>query len=226
MPPPLPVPSLQCSDVGISEFASGDVPGIGGRIKCYPEDFQVEEVRLRDGAVVHASFDMVSCDSKGHLLLGTEHWPRQDEDEEGSVQDPLEGNPPQCDEAAFRFVMIKRQADTLEALAELSRILRVSPRTFSFSGIKDSWAVTAQEVCANIADIAPVDIASAVHRHCSWMRVEGFHMIPASEGKRGWLAPGRLLGNRFSIVIRSACASSGIPSTMEGSNPCQQGCCR
>jgi hypothetical protein len=45
----LPVPPLSCADVGISEFASGSVPGIGGRLKCFPEDFQVNEIRLRDG---------------------------------------------------------------------------------------------------------------------------------------------------------------------------------
>jgi tRNA(Glu) U13 pseudouridine synthase TruD len=37
------------------------------------------------------------------------------------------------------------------------------------------------------------------------MRVEQFRMIPASEGHMGWLAPGRLRGNRFSIVIRRSC---------------------
>ena len=103
---------------------------------------------------------------------------------------------------------MKRQADTLEALAELSRILQVPPRTFSFSGIKDSWAVTAQEVCANIANVEPIDVAAAV-QHVPWMRVEQFNMISAAEGARGWLAPGRLFGNRFAIVIRSACAQAG-----------------
>ena len=137
---------LACGDVGISEFASGDVPGIGGRIKCYPEDFQVNEVRLRDGAVVDASFDLVMCDDQGRLIVGTEHWPRECEDEEGSVRDPLLFRRPRHDEDSFRFVMVKRQADTLEAIEELSKLLQVPPRTFSFCGIKDSWAVTGFDI--------------------------------------------------------------------------------
>ena len=216
MPPPVPVAPLQYADVGISEFVCGDVPGIGGRIKCFPEDFQVNEVRLRNEQVVEASFELVACDARGRLVLGTEHWPREPDDSEGRVHDPLRGRGPGQDETAFRFVLVKRQADTLEALAELSRLLQVPPRTFSFSGIKDSWAVTAQEVCAKIADIAPIDVVAAV-QHTPWMRVEQFNMIPAAEGPRGWLAPGRLLGNRFSIVIRSACAGMQGAATADGS---------
>ena len=203
MPRALPVPPLSCADVGISEFVSGDVPGIGGRVKCYPEDFQVNEIRLRDGTVCAGSFDMAACDKHGRLLLGTDHWPVEGEREDG-VEDPL---PARCigkHEESFRFTMCKRQADTLEALAELSSVLRISQRTFSFAGIKDSWAVTAQEVCARLADITPKDIASAVYEHIPWMRVEQFRMIPVTEGTMGWLAPGRLRGNRFAIVIRDA----------------------
>ena len=100
----VPVAPLQCADVGISEFVCGDVPGIGGRIKCFPEDFQVNEVRLRDKAVVRPSFPMVACDAHGRLVLGTEHWLRQPCDGEGRVQDPLQGHRPGRDETAFRFV--------------------------------------------------------------------------------------------------------------------------
>jgi len=44
------------------------------------------------------------------------------------------------------------------------------------------------------------------------MRVEQFRMIPASEGHMGWLAPGRLRGNRFSIVIRRSCIALDLES--------------
>ena len=217
MPPPLPVPPLSGADVGISEFVSGeDVPGIGGRVKCFPEDFQVNEVRLRDGSVVKASFDMVQADAEGRLILGTDHWAQAKEDAQGCVKDPLRRHCPKPGEDCFRFTMIKRQADTLEALAELSRVCGVAPRTFSFCGIKDSWAVTAQEVCANIADITPIDIARAVQHSIPWMRVENFRMISSAEGPLGWLAPGRLLGNRFSIIIRCACAPAAVNFTQGG----------
>ena len=206
----VPVPPLSCADVGISEFASGEVPGVGGRIKCYPEDFQVNEVRLRDGSICRATFDMVACDAQGHLILGTEHWPTGRRNRRGVLRDPLKGRRPKSDETSFRFVLVKRQADTLEALMELSQALRVPQRTFSFAGIKDSWAVTAQEVCAHLEEVSPMDIAMAVDEYLPWMRVEQFHMIPSSEGMMGWLAPGRLLGNRFAIVIRGAgCPSVG-----------------
>ena len=91
MPPPVPVAPLQYADVGISEFVCGDVPGIGGRIKCFPEDFQVNEVRLRNEQVVEASFELVACDARGRLVLGTEHWPREPDDSEGRVHDPRGG---------------------------------------------------------------------------------------------------------------------------------------
>lgn len=54
MPPPPVAPLVACADVGISEFAAGDVAGIGGRIKCYPEDFQVSLAVLSAPAACRA----------------------------------------------------------------------------------------------------------------------------------------------------------------------------
>ena len=38
-------------------------------------------------------------------------------------------------------------------------------------------------MCANIANIEPIDVAAAV-QHVPWMRVEQFNMISAAEGAR------------------------------------------
>ena len=169
-------------------------------------------MRLRDGGVCGTTFDLVSCDGGARLILGTEHWPAQSsaQDEKGRLwkrrRQACAQTQEEDDARGFRFVLIKRQSDTLEAIAELALALHVPQRTFSFAGIKDSWAVTAQEVCAHFAPgLTPMEVAAAVHEHLPSMRVEQFHTIPEREGRMGWLAPGRLRGNRFSIVIRSAC---------------------
>ena len=92
-------------------------------MKAYPEDFQVNEIRLRDGKACEATFDIVTCDDHGCLHLGTERWPTESEEEGGWVKDPLPTRHVGEGEESFRFVMVKRNADTLEALAELSRCL-------------------------------------------------------------------------------------------------------
>jgi len=115
------------------------------------------------------------------------------------------------EEPAFlKFVLWKRCIDTLEALGALANALNVKVAFVGFAGIKDSVAVTCQEVTIprwlgagardvedepNVTEMLVRKAADEVGEH---LRVGNFSFTDKG------LWPGQLTGNRFRICIRRA----------------------
>ncbi|KAF4742105.1 hypothetical protein FOZ63_029570 [Perkinsus olseni] len=184
-------------DVGITELLRpAGVGGIGGMIKVYPEDFCVNEIRLVDGSVVEMPSDVDFSDA-GSTCASTP----------SPAESPADGMESSDDERwGCKFVLAKTRTDTLEAVHLLSTAVtsyvgaaagRGAVRDFGFAGIKDSWAVTAQEM--TVKGVTTEELEGAVAR-----------FLPASVqirdvnscDREDRLRPGMLGGNRFRIRIR------------------------
>jgi tRNA pseudouridine13 synthase len=97
------------------------------------------------------------------------------------------------------FFLVKRNIDTLQAVHQLSRILGVSHKRFSYAGIKDRRAVTSQRV--TLYNASPQDLLG---RDASGMRILHPHRVPKP------IVPGSLQGNRFNIIIRDVEVSGAL----------------
>ncbi|EER01930.1 tRNA pseudouridine synthase D, putative [Perkinsus marinus ATCC 50983] len=184
-------------DVGITELLRpAGVGGIGGVIKVRPEDFCVNEIRLSDGTVVEMPPDVDFTDA-GSTCAST---PSPDESSAGdglSSEDSRWGS---------KFILAKTRTDTLEAVHLLSNAVtsyigvaagRGAVRDFGFAGIKDSWAVTVQEV--TVKGVATEELEGAVARFLP-SSVQIRDCRPCDREDK--LRPGMLGGNRFRIRIR------------------------
>jgi tRNA pseudouridine13 synthase len=89
------------------------------------------------------------------------------------------------------FFLVKRNVDTIQAIRQLSRILGVSYKRFSYAGIKDRRAVTSQRV--TLYDASPQDLLG---RDTSGIKILHPHRVSKP------IVPGSLQGNRFNIIIR------------------------
>ncbi|CAE8654276.1 unnamed protein product [Polarella glacialis] len=94
----------------------------------------------------------------------------------------------------LRFRLQKQGMDTLEAVDVLSAACRVPSRHFGFAGIKDSFAVTTQELTV------PRELLSetAVRKAAAETELKVSRFRPCAS----FLAPGMLAGNRFILRIR------------------------
>lgn len=121
----------------------------------------------------------------------------------------------------LKFALWKRSTDTLEALGSLANGMGVPVGQFGFAGIKDSVAVTCQEITvprrlpgfcsiprivASDCGGAPVDsglVTPALLRKAA--EEAGEHIrVGAFSGCSDGLYPGQLQGNRFRIRVRRA----------------------
>jgi tRNA pseudouridine13 synthase len=89
-----------------------------------------------------------------------------------------------------QFFLVKRNIDSIQAIRRLSRSLGVSYRRFSYAGIKDRRAVTAQRVSYRGP---PHDL---IGREISQLSILNPHRASKP------IVPGALKGNRFTIIIR------------------------
>ncbi|MCD6368568.1 MAG: tRNA pseudouridine(13) synthase TruD [Thermoproteales archaeon] len=155
---------------GIDTYYTVDVRGIGGRIRSLYGDFIVEEISL-DGFIAKVKFnekgDEASCKTEEcHDIRGSG--------------------------AYVWFVLEKKGLDTVKAVRRLARLLKVDERRFSFAGLKDSKAITAQFVsCLNVSEDELRKI------HTEQLKVHTIFRRPFP------LKPGLLSGNRFTIKIRN-----------------------
>jgi len=153
-------------EVGIGAYKSKTL-GIGGRIKEIPEDFIVEEITL-EGRILEADLNF---------------------DSNATNSDKI------CDDAEMEylhFTLQKRNWDTLRAIREISKRLKISRKRFGFAGTKDKRAVTTQRVSVwrkTIHDLEKIRITDIVLRDFKY-RNERINL-------------GDLWGNRFTIRIRN-----------------------
>eukprot|EP01062_Namystynia_karyoxenos_P028971 TRINITY_DN21855_c0_g1_i1.p1 TRINITY_DN21855_c0_g1~~TRINITY_DN21855_c0_g1_i1.p1 ORF type:complete len:521 (+),score=163.91 TRINITY_DN21855_c0_g1_i1:147-1709(+) len=218
---------FDAADCGISEFVGTALTGIAGVIKQCPEDFCVSEISTA-GELVRAP------EGCGESAAGAapaeprrkrrrqqpaaerarETWPEAVRDYVSTGPRKRPRFPPSTTEAPeddepgdwMRFRLWKRGADTLEAVSDIAAAVGVRPTRFRFAGIKDSCALTVQEVmgrgldpaaftaaCADLPGLA-VSVPEPVPRH---------HRL---------LRPGMCDGNFFRIRIRGSAAA---PAALE-----------
>ena len=88
------------------------------------------------------------------------------------------------------FYLVKRNIDSIQAIRQLSRIIGVSYKRFSYAGIKDRRAVTSQKVSFRGL---PQDLLGRI---TPGIQILHPHRVPKP------VVPGALKGNRFSITVR------------------------
>ncbi|KAF0919142.1 hypothetical protein E2562_028444 [Oryza meyeriana var. granulata] len=99
----------------------------------------------------------------------------------------------------IRFHLYKENKDTQEALGKIGNMLGLQPRSFGFAGTKDKRAVTTQQVTVFKVQ---ANRLLALNRKLIGIKVGDFSYV-----KEG-LALGQLMGNRFTITLRSVVAES------------------
>ncbi|MEM1515554.1 MAG: tRNA pseudouridine(13) synthase TruD [Candidatus Bathyarchaeia archaeon] len=88
-------------------------------------------------------------------------------------------------------VLVKREWDTILAIEEIARRIRVSSDRIGFAGIKDTKALTAQYI----------SIGGVLINRVSQINVEGLLIKPLGYSNEE-ISQKKLLGNKFSIIVR------------------------
>jgi TruD family tRNA pseudouridine synthase len=198
------MPANAEAEVGIFDYASPEVPGIGGILKMQPADFIVSELRAGGEEVTLDSGPAPEDDG----VQPPPGWAAAEEDETAADEWWVEGESDEEDEAEWagagqiltRFVLEKQRMDTLGALGELASLLGVPARNFSVAGLKDHRAVTCQEVV--VRGVPPSAVNALVPP-------------PGIRLGRAWPAAapmhlGGCGGNRFFIVLRGVAAGGHL----------------
>ena len=140
------------ADVGIVEYASPSVAGIGGVLKRFHTDFIVNEIDCAGSEVVlepkradGSNKEVSKGEGDASTTTSLVEEAHQADDDGGSDFDGKEAD---GEEASWfvRFTLRKERMDTLGAIAMLSKQLEVPVRSFGFAGLKDHRAVTTQEM--------------------------------------------------------------------------------
>ncbi|MDP3772471.1 MAG: tRNA pseudouridine(13) synthase TruD [bacterium] len=148
--------------IGI-EHIFGERPS--GHLKIFPEDFIVEEI-AKDGTI--STINPAA---------------------EDTVDTPRDlGTPGKTVWAT----LVKIGEDTVEVVNELGARLNIDKKQIGYAGIKDKYAITAQQI--SIRNVAEEQLRA--------VRVPHFFLKDIFSGK-GALQVGNLEGNRFSIFIRT-----------------------
>ncbi|EKX46532.1 hypothetical protein GUITHDRAFT_107735 [Guillardia theta CCMP2712] len=158
--------SLGPHDVGISEFADSRLLGIGGVIKCVPSDFIVQEISKEK---------IIS--SHGELENPNDTVVKASRDE---------------DDCYFQFTLHKTMIDTFEVISELSSALNVPFSNFSVFGLKDSFAITTQEMTVYGVSKERLEEVNEFDKFI----ISNIREADAPQ------RPGQHYGNKFTIVVR------------------------
>ncbi|CAK9019441.1 unnamed protein product [Durusdinium trenchii] len=164
----------------------GSLRGIADEVDCGISAFINWELTPIGGSLKSCPEDFV-----------VEELPLEDFEEEASDALPF-----------LRFRLTKRGLDTLEAVDALANACHLSAQKFGFAGIKDSFAITTQEITVEASAISEAALRNVVKEHLPYMEVNHFRRCP----KR--LVPGQLKGNRFILRVRGV-SPSAVPAAME-----------
>jgi len=96
-----------------------------------------------------------------------------------------------------RFVLQKRNWNTLQALREIGNKLHCGMKRFSYAGVKDRNAVTTQ-----LASAFKIDKTALLNVRIKDIQING------AWGAKEKVRIGELLGNRFTITLRDAAADA------------------
>jgi len=109
---------------------------------------------------------------------------------------------PLLDSGAYLYVILgKKNYNTIDAISEIAEKLKIPPRFISYSGNKDKVAVTTQ-LCSikgtKAQDVEKLSIEGLK------LKVLGYYEEPVGLG--------RILGNKFKIIVRDIDALPAVPS--------------
>ncbi|OMH84042.1 Pseudouridylate synthase-like protein [Zancudomyces culisetae] len=99
----------------------------------------------------------------------------------------------------LHFTLIKENRETNDVINDISRMLRIKNKTFSFAGTKDRRGVTTQRCSGHKVDANKMIRINKGIRNC---------ILGDYEYKKEPLRLGELYGNRFQIVLRNVQGST------------------
>ncbi|HEY9481113.1 MAG TPA: tRNA pseudouridine(13) synthase TruD [Candidatus Paceibacterota bacterium] len=144
-----------------------------GFLKLFPEEFIVEEIS-----------------QSGTVITIDRPQEQSSKFEQGST-------------GIYRATLVKCGLSTLEAVRDISTRLNIDMRDVGYAGIKDKYAITAQEITIRNASIEAIKSLSS-----------GNYFLKDIRPDKGMLMAGALTGNRFSLFVRT---ENGIsPETFTG----------
>lgn len=158
----------------IETYSTPKISGIGGLYKDNYKDFVVKEI-----------------DENGKILEIKE--------------DDL--SPPFFKEKKDKFTtfhLIKSNNDTFEAIRKISRILKVSPRLFSYSGLKDKCSISVQRV----------SIKGNFIQTLKNLKLKDIYVRNITPTKKS-VKMGSHRGNNFTVVIRNIVQNGSLMKTIE-----------
>ena len=177
--------------IGMELFLT-DSDGIGGRIRCRPEDFVVEE-ELCDGSRAEVAAPAVRLAVAGQL--------------------PGRGSFLLC-------VLVKKGMDTLEAIRRLANCLQMPEGLFGFAGLKDAHALTAQFV--TIRGLKPGRLEELRLPEDLALRPVRYVQEPLGPGSlianhfritvRGIRLPEEAIGDRLASTLKDLAELGGLPN--------------
>ncbi|CAE7327208.1 Pus7, partial [Symbiodinium pilosum] len=115
--------------------------------------------------------------------------------------EPESGDEGEEEKPFLRFRLKKRGLDTLEAVDALASACHIPPHRFGFAGIKDSFAVTTQELTVPRHLITEAGLRKAA------ANLPGLRVGRVRRSRQP-LVPGRLRGNRFILRVRGIRANA------------------
>lgn len=167
--------------------------------KRFPEQF-VRETFLDDERFLRLiGIELDEGDREkpvGYLKLFPQDFLVEEVDKNGGLHDVSCGTP-ESDFSAGEHPtiyadLVKVAASTLDAQAELAKLLGIDQKHIGFAGIKDRLAITSQAISIRgVRELSRESIAGG----------DGFFLKNIVAGK-GAIANGDLKGNRFTIVVR------------------------
>ncbi len=168
--------------VGIRCYVTKDCQGIGGTIKNLISDFIVQEI-TEDKALINTSAD--NDDDKKYTVV--------DKDDGKNVQrrKPNKGN-----RKYTKFILKKFGCDTIYAIEYLAGRMGIPSELFTFAGIKDNQAITAQQVTVE-GDFWNELVSIARARDTPNFEIKDVDYTSEA------VKTGNLWGNRFVIRIRN-----------------------
>ncbi|KAF0687897.1 Aste57867_20389 [Aphanomyces stellatus] len=122
---------------------------------------------------------------------------RKDVDQRGNKETPWPHNRPNY----LKFILCKKNKETVDAMLHMSKILHLSPNTFNYAGTKDKRGLTSQWVTAYRV---PRETVAKINQNKNFKDFDAYPFLVGNfEYVHDPLVLGDLEGNEFSMVLRN-----------------------
>lgn len=203
-------------EIGITEYATDKQTFIcGAVVKSRCTDFVVEEIRWNGTIVstqsriidpencysfsrnftINRSSTVLRAEPTPNLNKGSTKFFSENQHNFGSSSNKNACKPSEAMNA--RVILVKANCSTFEAIRMLSSATGISPGRFTLAGLKDTKAVTAQELI--VVGASPEKLVACVDDN------KRLRLVVDTNGSPTYsrLFPGASRGNRFQIVLRN-----------------------